>query len=115
MDAEQRELDAWLRVRTVDICGPPPKQLGLFEKPSPELPRWKTVTSDSDRLAAYAADSAEPPRRRSQAQTVVRIHADRAARLARHRELEAPRILPLGLLLLVPEGALTKKGGRHGA
>ncbi|NUQ74894.1 MAG: hypothetical protein HUU21_15195, partial [Polyangiaceae bacterium] len=113
VDAEQRELDAWLRIRALELCGPPPKQLGLFEKPSPDLPRFKTATSDSDRLAAYAADGAEPPRRRSQAQTVLRIHSDRAARLAGYRELSAPSVLPLGLLLLVAQGA--KKEGRHGA
>jgi ERCC4-related helicase len=116
MEAEERDLADWLRQRAQDLCGPvQTRQMGLFDAPVNALPGWQTLPGDLDRVAAYAADGAEPARKRSQAQTVVRLHEERNARIAKRRDLGAPRILPLGLLLLVPESASEKKGSRRDA
>ncbi|XXT18752.1 helicase-related protein [Sorangium sp. So ce429] len=50
MEAEQRDINAWLNLRAKDLCGDPVKQttlqMGLFDgEPQPELPRHKTLTA----------------------------------------------------------------------
>ena len=77
------------------------------------MPRWQLLTNDVERLCAFAADASHTARQRAEANMVVKIHAERLQRVDRREKTEAVRVLPLGMLLLVP--ADIKKGGRHGA
>lgn len=117
LERERAELAAWLRLRAEAICGPPQRrQMDLFGggAAAPAQPRWQVLTDEIERLAAFSTDADRTPRERAEAQAVLKIHADRIALLDRRAATEAARILPLGLLLLVP--ASTKNtGARHGA
>jgi hypothetical protein len=89
--------------------------MDLFGAPPPDLPRHKMLAGDLERVVTLATDGTQPPRLRAEAQAIVRIHEGRTDRIARRNELDAPLVLPLGLLLLVPAHAVAKKGARHGA
>ena len=99
---EERELLAWLRARTLDLCGPRVAQPGLFGDAAPIHPAWQTLIDDTERLAAFATDAALKPRARSEASGVLDLHRRRLEELARRRALAPPDLAPLGLLLLVP-------------
>ncbi|MFO0761095.1 MAG: helicase-related protein [Byssovorax sp.] len=108
METEERDINMWLNLRAKELCGDPAKQgtlqMGLFgDGPAAEAPRYKTLSAAIDRLAALASDAAVPARLRGEAQAVLRLHKDRAERVAQRSDLEAPRLIPLGLLLLVPQ------------
>jgi superfamily II DNA or RNA helicase len=107
--AERASLSTWLRTRAREICGEPARALDLFAEAAPTQPRWKTLTDDTERLAAFATDTANTARQRSETQAVLELHARRAAELDRRARLEPPAVSPLGLLMLVPSA------GREGA
>lgn len=103
----------WLQQRTREIIenpGPPSIQTGLFdplvlEEPSPaERPIWATLADPVERLAAFAADPTRPARARGEAEGVLRIHRQRLTAIEAHLAMGAPEVLPLGVLLLIPEG-----------
>ncbi len=105
LDEEKRSLDVWLRARAHELCGPRVAQAELFEEGNSGLtaPKWKILADDAGRLAAFASDAAVAPHSRSEARTVLEIQARRAADLARRAALEPPKVVPLGILMLVPE------------
>jgi hypothetical protein len=66
-------------------------------------PSWSALTDPEERLAAFARDSAQSPARRNEAEGVLRIYRQRIRELEAHFALEPPVVIPLGLLMLVPE------------
>ena len=57
-----------------------------------------------ERLSAFASDSVQHPARRSEADGVLRIHEQRIKDLDARLALNEPEMVPLGVLMLVPEG-----------
>ena len=81
---EQQELDSWFRTRTEELCGPRQRQqANLFHdnRTTPDLPSWQTLADDGERLAAFATDSQNSPRERSEAQVVLELWKRRVADL----------------------------------
>ena len=113
LDAEGHELQQWLAQRVRDIVGDevqPVLQGDLFNReparhadalPTPRA--WASLTDPVECLTAFATDATQAPTRRSEADSVLRIYRQRQADLATRLALNAPEIVPLGVLMLVPE------------
>ena len=54
-------------------------------------------------LAAFGSDGGQSPAKRSEADGVLRIHEKRKKILDALLDLGQPQIVPLGVLMLVPE------------
>jgi hypothetical protein len=67
------------------------------------VPDWAFLTDPVARLAAFAADPSQPPARRSEADGVLRIQRQRLESLEARLTLSAPEVVPLGVLMLVPQ------------
>jgi hypothetical protein len=103
-DREAVELKRWLRLRTADICGAPvPHTVDLFGA-VPTGPDWQILAEPLDRLAAFAADGANPSARRREADSVVSLFRRRAKEQVARAELSPPMLIPAGMLMLVPTG-----------
>jgi hypothetical protein len=111
----QREREAqqeWLNRRAQEITGTgvtEGRQLGLFDEPTggdgkgPPPAPWQTIEDPAERLAAFASDSNQPPSKRSEADGVLRIYRQRTGILDSLTALGEPEIIPLGVLMLIPE------------
>lgn len=102
LDGERRAIAEWVRTRALELCGPVQAQRSLFETTS--APRWQTLTDPAERLAAFATDGANSSAQRGDARTVTELYRRRREALERRAALDAPSIVPLGMLLLVPTG-----------
>ena len=74
--------------------------------PSPAetvAPSWVSLTDSAERLAALVADRSYPPARRSEADGALRIYRQRLADLEVRLALGQPEIVPLGVLMILPE------------
>jgi hypothetical protein len=104
-EREAMDLQRWLRLRADDICGVhTPRTADLFGL-APDLPGWKSLTAPLDRLAAFAADADNPPARRREANSAVALFQRRGEERERRLALSPPRLRPVGMLLLVPDGS----------
>jgi len=108
----EREGDAiaqWLQLRTQEITGEAVTavQMNLFDTANSEEPtfqsEWMYLTNPVERLAAYATDVTQPAKLRSEADGVLRIYHQRWDMIQSRLALSNPEILPLGVLMLVPE------------
>jgi len=122
LESEQQRQRYWLKQRADEIAVLEKSQTEtptLFEDnaapasapPRPE--RW-SKTVPQERLAAFALDRTQSPAKRGEAEGVMQLYKKRMAELTARLALEKPAILPLGLLMLVPEKLAEKEGG-HGA
>ena len=103
-EREVADLQRWLRLRADDICG---EHLALTPDlfgEGPVLPGWKTLLAPVDRLAAFATDADNAPARRREANSVVALFQRRGQERERRTALSPPRLRPIGMLLLVPDG-----------
>lgn len=102
---EIADLQRWLRLRADDICGAHvPRTADLFGL-APILPGWKSLSAPLDRLAAFAADADNPPARRREANSAVALFQRRGEERKSNTALPSPRLRPIGMLLLVPDGS----------
>jgi superfamily II DNA or RNA helicase len=106
---EQAELDAWLAVRAKQITGDPQPvavQAQLFSQEeattSPQA-AWPAITDPAERLVKFYADSSRPHAARSEADGVLRLYRQRIKDLASRMNVLDPEIVPVGLLMIVPE------------
>lgn len=100
LDEEQRRLDDWLKGRTDEICGPTRDEgPTLFDKTDPAAPR-----THFERLQQFFSKQASGSKARAEAEAVLRAHERRQAKIQERRELRAPEVVPLGLLMLIPRG-----------
>ena len=118
LEAEMAAVDRWLAGRADEIApqgGPAPAaaQPGLFDGPAAATggdgsgrPTWANIVDPAERLAAYASDRGQHPARRSEADGVLRLHRARLQALEARLGLGAPEVVPLGVLMLVPEAVL---------
>jgi hypothetical protein len=112
LDSERSQQAEWLRQRATEITAglaPQPAQTGLFDSPAerralpPSWPNWAASADPAERLAAFATDRSQPVAKRSEAESVLRIYEQRITHLDARLAMGAPEIVPLGLLMLVPE------------
>ncbi|HXS95470.1 MAG TPA: helicase-related protein [Candidatus Limnocylindrales bacterium] len=111
LESEQRELAAWLRQRMIEITSKAEEsstQTELFQEsaasPQP-APVWRTLIEPLDRLAGFETDRAQLTRLRNEARAVLELYEHRRKDLDARLALVAPVVLPLGILMLIPEGA----------
>lgn len=102
----------WLQQRTEEILGhelvAAPKQDLLFggDSKSTTVPGGTShLVSDGPmaRLVSFASDATQPPAKRSEAEGVLRIFRKRSEEIEGRLDLREPEILPLGVLMLIPE------------
>jgi hypothetical protein len=112
LELERTRQDEWLRQRTSELlprpATPAAQQLDLFAASATTAetaaePAWSTHTEPVERLAAFATDAAQPPRARGEAEGVLRIYRQRLQDLDARLDLRAPEVVPLGVLMVVPE------------
>lgn len=109
LQREHAQLDEWLRNRSEEITGTEVitmQQTDLFASPGaePAIPQWQSQRHGADRLAAFETDASRPVAQRSEAEGVLRLYRQRAAELEARSTFTPPELLPLGLLMIVPEG-----------
>jgi len=106
---EQAELDAWLRQRANEIMSgetPAPPQMALFQenaRQEAERQTWSALTDPAQKLAAFATDGSRSVVKRSEADGVLRLYRQRLEELTSRLALSEPEIIPLGLLMILPE------------
>jgi hypothetical protein len=106
--ASQRE---WLSKRVEEITGTSAAsastQRSLFESaessPTATVATWQTIANPEERLAAFHSDREQPVAKRAEAEGVIRIYEQRLGHLKRLLDLREPEIVPLGVLMLIPE------------
>ena len=111
LQAEQEAQQQWLAKRAEEITGRADGQvqLGLLDQPASRSgdgspsPAWWSITDPEKRLAAFGSDGGQPPAKRSEADGVLRIHEKRKKILDALLDLGQPQIVPLGVLMLIPE------------
>jgi hypothetical protein len=110
---ERAEHLDWLRARTTEIterAEPASPQLRLIPESSeaaatPQGPAspWEGVADSAERLAVFARDRSQPPSKRSEAEGVLRLYRQRLIELDAGGHMQPPEVMPLGVLMLVPE------------
>ena len=109
LEAERQRQEEWLAQRCTDLVGEareePVEEPTLFDQQSTPRPRrdWAKPGDPLERLASLGADRSVKPSLRNEADTVLRIHRERMADLEARLQLGDPEIIPLGLLMIVPE------------
>ncbi|MGA2255094.1 MAG: hypothetical protein ABSG53_10565, partial [Thermoguttaceae bacterium] len=111
LQAEQEAQQQWLAKRAEEITGRADGQvqLGLLDQPASRSgdgsssPAWWSITDPEKRLAAFGSDGGQLPAKRSEADGVLRIHEKRKKILDALLDLGQPQIVPLGVLMLMPE------------
>ena len=72
---------------------------------APASETWIAVTDPAERLAKFYSDSSQHHAARSEADGVLRLYRQRAGDLVARMTVLEPEIVPVGLLMIVPEGA----------
>ena len=109
LEKEQADLEKWLIQRSEDITGEEAilaeQQEFVYEgKPAPVAkPSWISLADPRERLTSYVADGSRPPRRRSEADGVIRLYELRASDLKARLAMNKPEVVPLGMLMLIPQ------------
>jgi superfamily II DNA or RNA helicase len=109
MDASQsasrelEEIDHWLTERAGELAPPvATQQFDLFAQTTPPTAAPQPTTP-AERLSALRNDPKQPVRLRSQVEWVLKLYEDRRQRLQRHADFRQPEVIPLGMLMVVPE------------
>jgi hypothetical protein len=112
LEQERTSHGSWITERVREITDgtlPPDAQLHLFPGSRPTLetgkpsPDWSRITDPVERLAAFALDRTQMPSKLSEADSALRIYRQRLEELEKHLALEEPEIVPLGMLMLLPQ------------
>lgn len=100
---ENMELEAWLRRRADEICGPGiPIVQDLFGD-APSGSDWRFLSTPLDRLACFATDACNAAEHRREANAAVELFGQRSKEAADRAALPPPTLRPVGMLMLVPE------------
>lgn len=111
LETEMAAQAEWLKKRADEITDAAeraqPREVGLFDDPAsvPRVPSrsWASRKDPEQCLAAFHEDRSQPVRARLEAEGVLRLYHDRLADLRGRGDLRAPEIVPLGVLMLLPE------------
>jgi hypothetical protein len=109
IERERKELDAWLTERASEFSPPSQQQPNLFEKAKPDGKPKAAPSTPAERLAAIHEETDRPARQRSDADAILKIYQQRLAKLNIRGQFSPPEVIPLGLLMVLPEGV------KHGA
>ena len=101
----------WLRKRADEVTGalvaPSAVQQDMFLPEvlpeSPEKSEWQSIIDPEQRLAAFHSDRKQSASARAEAEGVLRLYEQRTEYLNRMLALRDPEIIPLGVLMLIPE------------
>ncbi len=101
----------WLKNRALEVAGESTAsavtQGSLFDSaeaaPAATTPAWQTIADPQARLAALHCDREQPVAARVEAEGVLRIYQQRVGTLNRLLDLREPEVVPLGVLMLIPE------------
>ncbi|RMH14399.1 MAG: hypothetical protein D6701_11315, partial [Gemmatimonadetes bacterium] len=104
VERERAELDQWLadRARELAPAAKGAEAPDLFTVDTDEAPA-PLPTTPIERLEAIRRDQSRPARIRSSADAVLRIHRDRLKRLDARSNVSDPEVVPLGILMVIPE------------
>lgn len=109
---EAAELDKWLAERVAELApAVVAASPGLFDPATPAAMPKPAPATPADRLAVILEDDNQSRTVHRQADTLLKIYRQRHDRLKLHAQLSAPEVVPLGLLMVIPDG----KGAGHGA
>ena len=103
-DREVADLRRWLKLRADDICGERVSRTADLFGQEQYVPNWQVLPEPLERLAAFAADAENAANRRREANSVVALFKRREGERHSRLALSAPRLRPVGMLLLVPAG-----------
>jgi hypothetical protein len=113
LETERARQDDWLRQRASEILpailAPAAEQLSLFNLIESDtttvraLAPWRSLADPAERIAAFHGDATQPARLRSEADGVLRIYRQRLADLDARLNLREPEVVPLGVLMILPE------------
>jgi superfamily II DNA or RNA helicase len=111
LEREQANQADWLKKRVEEVTRTSTArssvQGSLFDlvgtAAAPATPAWQTITDPQHRLAAFHADRQQPASARAEAEGILRIYEQRMGYLNRLLKLGDPEIIPLGVLMLIPE------------
>lgn len=109
---DRENLGSWIKNRADEITGSVINQIEQTDifKSVPEnggtknvSPSWRSLEDPVERLAAFHADRSKSPAVRSEADGVVRLYKQRMKDLTDRSKFSDPEIIPLGMLMIVPE------------
>ena len=113
LGSESDSLLKWLEQRAREITGDQVisrEQLDLFapsDMGTGDMRKaaggWESLTDPAERLSSFAVDSAQPSAKRSEADGVLRLYRRREQDISSRLDLSPPEIVPLGVLMLMPE------------
>jgi len=114
---ERNNISTWLKKRAEDLTGKyreAPVRMGdLFNQSATapddkKRPDWMEIDDPTTRLKGFIADRSQPHYRRAEADNLLTLYTTRNNHIDARADLREPDIIPLGVLMLVPED-------RHGA
>jgi len=99
LNAERKRLDDWLKGRADEICGEPrDARPTLFDRVEPA----GGAHTPTERLREFVAGRGAGTKLRAEAEAVLGFYEREVKRLGDRRDLRAPELAPLGLLMLIP-------------
>ena len=90
------------------IVAPPPDLFGSSANPA-QRPKPGPSTP-AERLAAIHADTNQSARLRSQADALLKLYQQRMQRLSLRGQFSPPEVIPLGVLMVIPDAKEVKHG-----
>jgi superfamily II DNA or RNA helicase len=115
LEREKAAQAEWLARRAEEITGAVAnetvRQAELFDlgrdnsssEPDAVSAEWAGLRDPAERLAAFHSDRSQRPGQRSEAEGVLRINKERVEALERLLDLRPAEVIPLGVLMLIPE------------
>ena len=104
---EKTDLEKWLADRVAEIApAVVSQQPDLFAATTTSVQAPKPApATPAERLAEIRDDTTQPTRLRSQASALIKLYQQRIDRLMLRSQFSAPEVIPLGLLMVIPEVA----------
>jgi superfamily II DNA or RNA helicase len=113
LQKEEADQEGWLARRAEEITGQARSsayvQRGFLDEESKTAiqPKaraaWESVTKPVERLAAFHTDRDQSPAARAQAEGVLQLYKQRKNSLDSLMDLRTPEVVPLGVLMIIPE------------
>lgn len=104
---DRENIVSWLKRRAEEITGTSAEavvQTDVFEVSSGgTISTWKHLDDPLERLSAFHSDRNQTPSMRSEADGAVRLYKQRMKDLEDRSQFSDPEIIPLGMLMIVPE------------
>jgi hypothetical protein len=113
---EMADLDKWLAERVAELApSVAAPERSLFDPAKPAPASKPVPATPAERLAAIHADTGQHARLRSKADALLKLYRERHHRLKLRGQFSPPEVIPLGLLMIVPDDPSDGKGVNRGA